>query len=95
MKLREAVRIVNAAVAAEEKRLQEIAEKTGQDSILLEGETEVGCYARLMADPSMVAKVMLDYGYPMYRVLDAEAPQGMWDELARMTGLASVFAADI
>ena len=75
--------------------MQEIAEKTDQDPILLEGETEAGCYARLMADPAMVAKVLLDYGYPMYRVLEAEAPQWMWKELARMTGLDSVFAVDL
>lgn len=38
---------------------------------------------------------LLDYWYPVYKVLEEEAPQGMWDELARLVGLDSVFSVDL
>lgn len=93
--LSKAVRIVNAAIKAEEDHLRQIANEKEGDPILLEGQTTAGCYAHIMVDPAKVAKIMLDYWYPVYRVLEEEAPQGMWNELARMVGLDNVFSVDL
>lgn len=94
-KLSEAVRIVQEAISAEENRLKQITGGEEDDPILLEGETSTGHIVQMMIDPAKVAKIMLDYGYPLYKVLEEDAPQGMWDELARMVGLDSVFSVDL
>lgn len=93
--LSKAIDLVRAAIHAEEKRFQAIANGTEQDPIMLEGSTSLGYQVRMILDPSKVARVMLDYEYPMYSVLGEDAPQGMWDELARMVGLHDVYCVDI
>ena len=95
MQLSEAVRIVKAAIDAEEKRLEQIAEGTDQDPIMLEGETSAGYAVQMMVDPAKVARIMLDYWYPVYRVLEEDAPQEMWEALAKMVGLEEVGGVDI
>ena len=95
MQLSEAVRIVNAAIDAETKRLKQIAEGECQEPIMLEGRTTSCYYVQLMIDPAKVAPVMLDYWYPVYKVLEEDAPQAMWDELAEMVGLGEVYGGDI
>ena len=57
---------------------------------MLVGETVTGYYAQLMVNPKTVAKIMLDYDYPFWTILDEEAPQGMWDQLAKVFGLDAV-----
>ena len=93
--LSKAIDIVRTAIRAEEKRLQEIADGTEQDPVMLEGSTTQAYSVQMMIDPSKVAKVMLDYQYPLYRIIGEDAPQEMWDELARMVGLEEVYAVDI
>lgn len=93
--LSKAIDLVRAAIRAEEKRLQEIADGTEQDPVMLEGATIQAYSVQMMVDPSKVAKVMLDYQYPLYRILGEDAPQGLWDDLARMVGLEEVFCVDI
>lgn len=94
-KLSEAVRIVREAISNEENRLKQVADEKEGDPVMLEGETTAGYAVQMMVDPAQVAKIMLDYWYPVYKVLEEEAPQGMWDELARMVGLDSVFSVDL
>ena len=91
----EAVRLVKAAIAAEEKRLEKIASETEQSPVMLEGETSAGYIVQMMLDPAKVARVMLDYDYPTYRILMEDAPQAMWSDLARMVGLESVYSVDL
>ena len=93
MDLSEAVRIVNEAIKAETKRLEQISDKDNQ--IMLDGETTTGHIAHLMVDPSIVAQILLKYDYPTISILDNEAPQSMWDELGRRFGLAYAFGVDI
>ena len=95
MQLPEAVRIVNAAIKAEEEHLRQISEGECQEPIMLEGRTTSCYYVQLMIDPAKVAPIMLDYWYPAYKVLEEDAPQGMWDELARLVGLDEVISVDI
>ena len=95
IELSEAVRIVKTVIAAEEDRLKQIAEGTEYEPILLIGETSQGCDAHVMADPSKVAQVLLDYDYPLYKVLEEDWPQEMWDTLAQMVGLESVYSVDM
>ena len=95
MQLSEAVRIVKAAIDAEEKRLEQIAEGTDQEPIMLEGETSAGYDVQMMIDPAEVARIMLEYWYPVYKVLEEDAPQEMWEALAKMVGLEEVYGVDI
>ena len=95
MQLSEAVRIVNSAIDAETKRLKSITESEDQGPIMLEGRTTSCYYVQLMIDPAKVAPIMLDYWYPAYKVLEEDAPQGMWDELARLVGLDEIISVDI
>ena len=95
MTLSEAVRIVREAINAEENRLKGIANSEENDPVMLEGETSTGYYAQMLVGSAKAAKIMLDYQYPLYKVLQEDAPQGMWDELARMTGLYSVCTVDL
>lgn len=62
---------------------------------MLEGETSAGFTVQVMVDPARMAKVMLDYDYPLYTVLEDDCPQEMWNALARMVGLESVYSVDI
>ena len=92
-RLSDAVRIVKEAIDTERKRLEAI--KEDDDPIMLVGETVTGYYAQLMVNPKTVAKIMLDYDYPFWTILDEEAPQGMWDQLAKVFGLDAVSEVDI
>ena len=95
MQLSEAVHIVNAAIKAEKERLKRIAESEGEGPIMLEGWTTSCYYVQLMIDPAKVAPIMLDYWYPVYRVLEEEPPQEMWDAMARLVGLEEVCSVDL
>ncbi len=92
-RLSDAVRIVKEAIDTERKRLEAI--KEDDDPIMLVGETVTGYYAQLMVNPKTVARIMLDYDYPLWTILDEEAPQGMWDQLAKVFGLDCVSEVDI
>ena len=93
--LHEAVRIVNAAIKAEEDRLKRISKSEGDEPAMMEGMTTERFFVQLMIDPAKVAKIMLDYWYPVYRILGEEAPQEMWDTMARMVGLDEVCSVDL
>lgn len=94
-KLEGALKIVNAAISREYERFAKIANTEEGDPIMLEGETSTGHYCQLMADPKVVAKIMLDYEYPTWSVLGEDAPEDMWNELGHRFGLATVTGADI
>ena len=94
-KLMLAVKAVNEAIVSEEKRLHEIANGAEQDPILIEGETETGYYCQMMVDPKIVAEIFLRYEYPIWNVLEQDAPTTMWDNLAREFGLKTVSSVDL
>ena len=49
----------------------------------------------MMVDPKDVARVYLEYNYPLWKTLKEEAPIEMWEELARIYGLATVSEVDL
>ena len=94
-KLATAVKLVNEAISADEERLKIIASGSDQDPIMIEGETDTGYYCQIMVDPKEVARVFLRYDYSIWKVLELDAPDGMWDELARIFGLKTVSSVDL
>lgn len=97
MTLSEAVRIVRKAIAAEEDYLkQKIATNETTDLVTLVGESDTGYVVHVMAvRPAEVIQTMLNYDYPLYKVLGESAPQRMLNELARITGVDNVFEVDL
>ena len=94
-KLAEAVKLVNDAIMAEYKRLEKIAKTEEDDPILIEGETTAGYFCHLMVDPQDVAKIALEYNYPVWHILQQDYPDGMWEELGRKFGLEVVCSVDL
>lgn len=94
-RLSAAVKLVNEAIAAEYKRLESLAKAEENDPILVEGETSAGYYCQMMVDPKDVARILLDYNYPVWRILEEDAPDGMWEDLGRKFGLTTVSSFDL
>ena len=90
-----AVKLVNEAIMAEYKRLEEIAKTEEGDPILIEGETTAGYFCHLMVDPKEVAKIALEYNYPVWHILQQDYPDGMWEDLGRKFGLETVCSIDL
>lgn len=93
--LEEAVKVVKAAIEAKEKNLQAYVDAQEPDPVMLEGGTSEGYQVQMMISPAIPARIMLKYDYPTYDILEEEAPSEMWDEMAKMVGLASVDTVDI
>ena len=75
---------------------ESVANENGQDySIMVEGETTAGYFCQLMVNPQEVAKILLEYDYPVWRVLGADAPDAMWEDLGRKFGLEHVCSVDL
>lgn len=94
-KLHEAVKLVNDAIMAEYKRIEEIAKTEEGDPILIEGETTAGYFCHMMVGPKDVAKIVLDYNYPVWHILGEDCPDGMWEDLGRKFGLATACSIDL
>lgn len=90
-----AVSKVNEAIEKERKRLEEIAKTEEGDPILIEGETTAGYFCQMMVDPKDVAKIALEYNYPVWHTLEQDCPDEMWEELGRKFGLATVCSIDL
>lgn len=90
-----AVTRVNKAISDEYKRLEKIAKTEEADPILIEGETTAGYFCRMMVDPKDVAKIALEYNYPVWHILKQDYPEEMWEELGRKFGLATVCSIDL
>ena len=48
-----------------------------------------------MVDPQDVAKIALEYNYPVWHILQQDYPDGMWEELGRKFGLETVCSMDL
>ena len=94
-KLDSAVNLVNEAIIAEYKRLEEIAKTEEGDPIMVEGETTAGYFCQMMVNPKDVAKIALEYNYPVWRILQQDYPDSMWEDLGRKFGLATVCSIDL
>lgn len=85
MKNEEVVKEVKEMIKAEEDRLNEIAEQ--QSPVMVEGLTTTEYYCQIMSNPRPIVKIMLDWNYPLYKVLGEDAPDGMWDEMSTEIGV--------
>ena len=90
-----AVNLVNEAIMAEYKRLEEIAKSGGGRSIMIEGKTTAGYFCQMVVDPKDVAKIALEYNYPVWHILKEDYPDDMWEDLGRKFGLATVCSIDL
>ena len=72
-----------------------VANDDDLDPVMVEGETSKGYYVQLMVNPKIPARIMLDFDYPVFRVLDEDAPQEMWNRMAITFGLDNVCAVDL
>lgn len=93
--LRAAINVVNKTIDADREHLTKLANSEEGSPIMVEGETETGFYCQIMADPKDVARIMLDYDYPVWDVLGLDAPDEMWRELGRLFGLKTVRMVDL
>ena len=93
--LSKAVKIVQEAIRAKEDYYRKLAETDDQSPVTLEGSTTTGYYCQMMVDPKDVARIFLDYQYPIWSVLEEEPPVSMWESLAKLYGLKNVCSVDI
>lgn len=93
--LEKAVAIVKEAIRKQEEEYQKISTAGGSCFVTLEGRTEKGYRCEIVVDPKDVAKIFLEYDYPLWKVLGLDAPPEMWDTLAEYYGLESVEHIDI
>ena len=95
IKLNDAVAVVQKEIHDLRAKYEIIAKTEEQDPIMVEGETSAGYFCQLMVDPKDVAKILLEYDYPVWRVLEEEAPVEMWEDLGRKFGLEHVCSVDL
>lgn len=91
----DAVRQVNARIAEVRAKLERIARDSEAPLISVEGETSTGFCAIAQIARNEIAAVMLRYDYPVWHVLGEDAPDEMWDEIARLVGFERASAVDI
>lgn len=98
LELKKAMEMVNEAISIERTKLEALTllkEDATPDPICIEGETETGYYCQMMVDPRDAARIVLDFNYPMYKVLGEDFPDEMWEELGRKFGIKSVSSIDL
>lgn len=93
--LSDAVRQVNAKITDLCTKLERMAKDAEAPLISVEGGTSTGCCATAQVARSEVAEVMLRYDYPVWHVLEEDAPDEMWDEIARLVGFEHASSVDI
>lgn len=93
--VKEAVKIVNEAIRVKWNNYEVIANTDEQMPIEIEGTTKTGYACNMMVDPKYVARIFLQYDYPVWEVLGEDAPDEMWEKMARLFGLASVSSVDL
>lgn len=95
MSLSEAVRIVRKAIAAEEARLERIANGEWYGPVMVQGENAEGEEVQVFVAPEDVVQIMQDCRSPLYKVLKEDAPQEMWDRLGELTGLSNIYFVEV
>lgn len=69
IKLEDAVAVVQKEICDLRAKYESVAKTEEQDPIMVEGETSAGYFYQLIVDPKDVAKILLEYDYPVWRVL--------------------------
>lgn len=90
--------IINQKISDERTKLEAftlLKPDATPNPILIEGETEMGYYCQMMVDPRDCAPILLKHDYPIYKVLQEEYPDEMWEELGRKFGIKTVTCVDL
>lgn len=95
IKLEYAVAVVQKEIRKWHTKYESVVKAEEQDPIMVEGETLTGYYCQLMTDPKDVAKILLEYDYPVWCVFDEDAPDAMWEDLGRKFGLEHVCSVNL
>lgn len=90
-----AVAIVQKEINNLRAKYEAVAKEDEQDLIMIEGETIAGYACQLLVDPKEFARILVDYDYALYRALNEEAPDDMWEDLGRKFGIKYVCAVDM
>ena len=87
-KLSEAV-IVEQKMAEIEENLRGYADAAEGECgrAVLDGRTTTGYDAFITLDGGKVARILLNYNYPLYTAMGLDYPDEMWAELAELVGL--------
>lgn len=94
--LNKAVDLVNERIRKETDRLLQIIKDGENDSpVCVEGNTATGYFCMLQVSKVDIARIYLDYDYPLYRVMQAEAPTSMWEDIAKICGIDSISSVDL
>lgn len=95
IKLEDTVAVVQKGIRKWHTKYESVVKAEEQDPIMVEGKTLTGYYCQLITDPKDVAKILLEYDYPVWRVFDEDAPDTMWENLGRKFGLEHVYSAEL
>lgn len=96
--LNNAREIINQKISDERTKLEALTllkPDATPDPILIEGETEIGYYCQMMVNPCDCAPILLKHDYPIYKVLQEDFPEEMWEELGRKFGIKTVTSVDL
>ena len=92
--LKKAVKIVQAAIQAKEDKCMKMVSINEDERMLIEGKTDTGFECQLMIEANEAATILMNYDYPVWRVLGMDAPREMWEKLAELCGLEDVYSVD-
>lgn len=90
--------IINQKISDERTKLEAITllkPDAEPHPICIEGETTAGYYCQLMVDPRDCAPILLKHNFEIYKTLQEDCPDEMWEELGAKFGLATVTSVDL
>ncbi len=90
-----ASKLVSEAIYEYQKNLEKILNTEKNDPIKVRGVTSAHYDCELMVDPRDVAKIILEYDFPVCHILGREYPFEMWEALGRKFGLLRVSGFDL
>ena len=65
------------------------------EPVTVEGDTCKGYHVMTLVNPKIPAQIMLDFDYPVFRILGEEPPREMWNRMALTFGLDEVEFVDL
>ncbi len=93
--LSDAVKLVNAEIDSAEKYLERIVKTEDAELVSVDGKTFAGFDVTVWANSSQIAATMLEHNFHWWNTLELDAPDAMWEEIAELVGLDTVYFVDI
>ena len=90
--------IINQKISDERTKLEAITllkPDAEPHPVCVEGETETGYYCQMMVDPRHIAPILLKHNYPVFKAVQEDFPDELWQDLGRKLGLATVISVDL